>query len=314
MSFRILVTGASGFVGSTLCSALAAAGHSVRAASRKPGSMMAGEHIEWMQLPDLAESVDWAPFVAGMDIVIHLAGIAHRRGSYSGRYDRVNREATVELVRACRNQDIKRMIFMSSIGAQTGSASDQVATELDEPKPVNEYGRTKLAAEIAIQRSGVPYTILRPVIVFGPGVRANFALLARLASLPIPLPFGAFDNQRSLLSIDNLVQAVMFCLSSPQTRNQVFIVCDPQPITVAEILATLRRAAGRPAGLVPIPPFVIKAVLKVTGRSSLWNQIGRPLVASSTKLQQSGWKPKLETRQALDAMVRARATPSGARH
>ncbi len=312
MSFRILVTGASGFVGSALCSALAAAGHSVRAASRKPVST--AENIEWMQLPDLAESVNWAPFVAGMDIVIHLAGIAHRGGSYSGRYDRVNREATIELVRACHNEDIKRIIFMSSIGAQTGSAFDGVATELDEPKPVNEYGRTKLAAERAIQGSGLPYTILRPVIVFGPGVRANFALLVRLASLPIPLPFGAFDNQRSLLSIDNLVQAVMFCISSPQTRNQVFIVCDPQPITVAEILATLRRAAGRSAGLIPIPPFAIKAMVKAIGRGSLWNQFGRPLVASSAKLQQSGWKPKLETKQALEAMVRARAIPPGAGH
>src|SRR4051812_12069340 len=114
MSFRILVTGASGFVGSALCSALAAAGHSVRAASRKPVGTVA-ENIEWMQLPDLAEGVDWAPFVAGMDIVIHLAGIAHRGRSYSGLYDRVNRDATVELVRACRDQDIKRLIFMSSI-------------------------------------------------------------------------------------------------------------------------------------------------------------------------------------------------------
>jgi UDP-glucose 4-epimerase len=314
MSFRILVTGASGFVGSALCSELALAGHSVREASRTPSSTVAREHIEWMQLPNLEEGVDWASFVAGMDIVIHLAGIAHRGGSYSGRYDRINREATVELVRACRNQDIKRMIFMSSIGAQTGSASDHVATELDEPKPVNEYGRTKLAAEIEIQRSGLPYTILRPVIVFGPGVRANFAMLARLASLPIPLPFGAFDNQRSLLSIDNLVQAVMFCLSSPQTLNQVFIVCDPQPVTLPEILATLRKAAGRPTRLFSIPPFAIKALLTVTGRSSLWNQIGRPLVASSAKLQQSGWKPKLETKEALDAMVRANAPPPGALH
>jgi UDP-glucose 4-epimerase len=312
MSFRILVTGASGFVGSALCPALAAAGHGVRAASRTAAGNGAREHIEWMQLPDLEEGVDWTPFVAGMDIVIHLAGIAHRGGSYSGRYDRINREATVDLVQACREQGIKRMIFMSSIGAQTGSASDQVATELDEPKPVNEYGRTKLAAEIEIQRSGLPYTILRPVIVFGPGVRANFAQLARLAALPIPLPFAAFDNQRSLLSIDNLVQAVMFCLSSAETLNQVFIVCDPQPVTLAEILTTLRKAAGRRASLVAIPPVAIKALLTATGHSSLWNQIGRPLVASSAKLQRLGWEPKVETKQAIDAMVRANVRSPGA--
>lgn len=314
MSFRILVTGASGFVGSALCSALAAAGYSVREASRAQTSIVARERIEWMQLPNLEESVNWAPFVDGMDIVIHLAGIAHRWDSDSGRYDRINREATVGLVRASRNQGIKRIIFMSSIGAQVGSASDHVATELDEPKPINEYGRTKLAAEIEVQRSGLPYTILRPVIVFGPGVRANFARLVRLASLPIPLPFGAFDNQRSLLSIDNLVQALLFCLSSPATLNQVFIVSDPHPLTLAEIIATLRKAAGRPAGLVSIPPVVIKALLKATGREALWNQFGRSLVASSAKLQQLGWKPKVDTKKALEAVVRAKATPPGAPH
>jgi UDP-glucose 4-epimerase len=314
MSFRILVTGASGFVGSALSSALAAAGHSVREASRTPGGIVARERIEWMQLPNLEEGVEWAPFVEGMDIVIHLAGIAHRWDSNSSRYDRINREATVGLVRASRDQDIKRIIFMSSIGAQVGSASDHVATELDEPKPINEYGRTKLATEIEIQRSGLPYTILRPVIVFGPGVRANFARLVSLASLPIPLPFGAFDNQRSLLSIDNLVGAVTFCLSSPETINQVFIVSDPQPLTLAEIIATLRKAAGRPSGLVSIPPVVIKALLGATGRAALWNQFGRPLVASSAKLQQLGWKPKVETKEALEAMVRAKATPPGALH
>ncbi len=314
MSFRILVTGASGFIGSALCSALAAAGHSVRQASRTPSSSLARERIEWMQLPDLEESVDWAPFVAGMDIVIHLAGISHRWDSNSGRYDRINRDATVGLALASRNQDIKRLIFMSSIAAQVGSASDHVATELDEPKPVNDYGRTKLAAEVEIQRLGLPYTILRPVIVFGPGVRANFARLIRLASLPIPLPFGAFKNQRSLLSIDNLLEAVMFCLSSPETLNQVFIVSDPQPIAVAEIIATLRKAAGRPAGLVLIPPVAIKALLRATGREALWNQFGRSLVASSAKLQQLGWKPKVDTKTALEAMVRAKAPLPGAPH
>jgi nucleoside-diphosphate-sugar epimerase len=312
MSFRILVTGASGFVGSALCSALAEAGHMVRGASRTQNSVVAGEHIEWMQLSNLEEEVDWAPFVDGMDIVIHLAAIAQSGGLPSDSYDRINRDATAGLVRACLNHNIKRLIFMSSIGAQTGSAADVVVTELDEPKPINHYGRSKLAAEVEIQRSRLPYTILRPVIVFGPGVRANFALLARLASLPIPLPFGAFDNERSLLSIDNLVEAVMFCLSTPQTLNQVFIVSDPQPVTVAEIFATLRKGAGQPARLFPIPPVAIKLVLTALGRSALWHQIGRPLVASSAKLQQSGWRPKVGAKEALQAMMRANVPRSGA--
>jgi nucleoside-diphosphate-sugar epimerase len=307
MSFRVLVTGSSGFIGSAVSSALAAAGHSVRAASRTPGTVADLERVEWVKLPNLEDEVDWDPFVDGMDIVIHLAGIAHRSESFRGDYDTINRAVTIRLAQACRRQDIKRLIFMSSIGAQTGSASDHIATELDEPIPVNEYGRAKLAAEIEIQRSGVPYTILRPVIVYGPGVRANFALLARLAALPMPLPFGAFRNERSLLSIDNLLQAIMLCLSSPETLNQVFIVSDPQPITLAEMLATLREASGRPPGLISIPPIAIRTIMMATGRGQLWDRIGRPLVASSAKLQGVGWTPRIDTKSGLHAMVRANA-------
>jgi nucleoside-diphosphate-sugar epimerase len=313
MSFRILVTGSSGFIGSAVSAALAAAGHDVRAASRTPCAVANLDRVEWVKLPNLENEVDWEPFVRDMDIVIHLAGIAHRSDSYRGDYDAINRGATVGLVKECRRQDIKRLIFMSSIGAQTGSASDQIATETDEPRPVNEYGRAKLAAEIEIERSGVPFTILRPVIVYGRGVRANFALLARLAALPIPLPFGAFDNLRSLLSIDNLLQAVLFCLSSPETLNQTFIVCDPEPITLAEMLATLRKAEGRPPGLIAVAPVVIKAIMMATGRRSLWDRIGRPLVASSAKLQAAGWRPRIDTKAGLCLMVRANGCASGTR-
>src|SRR3954451_10389210 len=130
MSLRILVTGSSGFIGTAVTSALAAAGHHVRAASRTLG-LVDVQGVEWMKLPDLAGEVDWEPFVEGMDIVIHLAGIAHRSDSYRGDYDTINRAVTVSLVKACRDHKIKRLIFMSSIGAQTGSASDHVATELD---------------------------------------------------------------------------------------------------------------------------------------------------------------------------------------
>ncbi len=130
---------------------------------------------------------------------------------------------------------------MSSIGAQAGSAADHVVTEIDEPQPMTAYDRAKLAAEEEIRLSGVPFTILRPVIVYGPGAKANIALMVRIATLPLPLPFGAFRNRRSLLSIDNLIQAIVLCLDDPATLNQTFIVCDREPITLAEMFAMLRR-------------------------------------------------------------------------
>ncbi|MEA2994770.1 MAG: hypothetical protein QOG74_319 [Alphaproteobacteria bacterium] len=305
MSFRILVTGSSGFIGSAVSSALAAAGHSVRAASRKRTAIADRDGIEWMELPDLEREVDWTPLLDGMDIVVHLAAIAHRSHADSGEYARANRVATASLAQACRRHAIERLIFMSSIGAQAGSAADHVVTELDEPWPITAYDRAKLAAEEEIRRAGVPFTILRPVIVYGPGAKANIALIMRIAALPVPLPFGAFRNKRSLLAIDNLVHAIMICLTSPETLNQTFIVCDPEPITLAEMLTTLREATGRPSRLFPIPPLAVRAMIMAAGRQSLWDRIGRELVASSEKLQKAGWLPQVQTKAGLRAMVRA---------
>lgn len=302
MPLRILVTGSSGFIGSAVVSALAAAGHSVRAASRRP-TVARHENVEWAQLPDLESAVDWHSLVAGMDIVVHLAAIAHRSHSGSSDYEKANRVATAELAQACQRHKTKRLIFISSIGAQTGSAADEIVTELDEPRPVTAYDRAKLAAEAEIRASGVPFTILRPVIVYGPGVKANIALIMRIAASPLPLPFGAFKNRRSLLALDNLVQAVLLCLDSPATLNQTFIACDREPITLAEMLVTLREAAGQSPRLVSIPPIAVKAITVASGQRQLWDRIGRDLVASSAKLQNAGWSPQIETKAGLRAMV-----------
>jgi nucleoside-diphosphate-sugar epimerase len=304
MSLRILVTGSSGFVGSAVSSALAAAGHSVRAASRKPNRTPAEAGIEWMELPDLKKEVDWSPLVAGMDVVVHLAAIAHRNDADAGDFVRVNQVATADLAQCCRRHAVKRLIFMSSIGAQTGSAADHVVTESDEPRPVTGYDRAKLAAEEEILRSGAPFTVLRPVIVYGPGAKANIALLMRIAALPLPLPFAAFRNRRSLVAIENLVQAITLCLASPQTLNQTFIVSDPEPIALADMFAALRAGAGRSPWLVPVPPSVVKVVVTAMGRRELWDRMGRDLVASPAKLQAAGWSPQTETKAGLRAMVR----------
>jgi UDP-glucose 4-epimerase len=301
MSLRILVTGASGFIGSTLVPALAAAGHHVRAASRRPVSH--GERIEYVPLPDLAGDVDWGPFLADIDVVVNLAAIAHRQRGDAVDYDKINRGAAVALAQACVRHRVRRLIFLSSIGAQTGSASDRVLTEGDEPRPVTGYDRAKLAAEAAIRESGVPHTILRPVIVYGPHAKANIALLLRIAALPLPLPFGAFGNRRSLLAVRNLVDAITLSLDSPVMLNDTFVVADPEPLSIAEILTCLRAAAGRPAGLVPVPRGLIAGLLRLAGRSSIWDRIGRDLVVDPAKLRAAGWKPSVTTRDGLRAMV-----------
>src|SRR3954451_18680695 len=166
MPSRILVTGSSGFVGSAVSAALTRAGHLIRRASRRQEDTPGSAPTEWVALPDLQGKIDWDPIVAGVDVVVHLAAIAHRSDVDSEDYARANRLATASLARACQRYEIKRLVFMSSIGAQAGSAADRVVTEADEPSPATAYDRAKLAAEDEVRSSGVPFTILRPVIVY----------------------------------------------------------------------------------------------------------------------------------------------------
>lgn len=302
MADRILVTGASGFVGSALVPALAASGYRVRAAARKP-VIQPSEMIECVSLPDIARPIDWSPLLADIDVVVHLAGIAHRKAGDSVDYDQANRGAVADLAAACVKHNVKRLIFMSSIGAQAGSAADDELTEESIARPVTAYDRAKLAAEEAVAASGARYVNLRPVIVYGKNPKANIAILMRLAALRMPLPFGAFRNRRSLLALDNLISAVKFCIESPAVLNETFIVSDPEPMTLAEMFAVLRSAKGHRPNLFPVPPVLFASLLGAIGRSLMWDRIGRELVASSQKLQSKGWVPPLTTREGLRAMV-----------
>ena len=207
---RILVTGASGFVGRALVAELADAGHSVRAAMRQPADIFP-RSVEVIAVSDLTRPVEWRPLLRDIDTVVHLAGIAHAGPEIAEQaYDRVNRLATAELAAAARIMGIKHLVFMSSIRAQSGPASDSVLRESDAPRPTDFYGRSKLAAEDALRAAGVPFTILRPVLIYGPGVKGNFARLMALsaktmavAARPLPQPplaAGAAksDRRRSL--------------------------------------------------------------------------------------------------------------------
>jgi UDP-glucose 4-epimerase len=282
-----------------LVPALASAGHNIRAASRRRKTAIEIAGVEWIKLPDLQAEFDWSSLLDGVEIVVHLAAIANPGHSDADQLMSVNYAATARLVRACAAIGIKRLIFVSSIGAQTGPACDHVITEKDDARPVTAYGRAKLAAEEAVRGAGVPFTILRPVLVYGPGAKGNFATIMRIASLPLPLPFAAMNNRRSLLAVDNLIEAVSFCLNHDTTINQMFIVTDRDAIAFADIIVTLRRAAGRPPKLLWIPPQMLRLLTVALGQRSLWDRIGRNLIASSAEFQKLGWSPRVDTMAGL---------------
>jgi len=301
---RVLVTGASGFVGRVLTAALAGPDMAIRGAARRTADIPAGPHVEPVCLPDLASQPDWPPLLDGIDTVIHLAGLAHAGpGIEEGLYDRVNRAATGTLAQACARRNV-RLIFISSIRAQTGPVADHVLTETDAPRPTDAYGRSKLAAEDAIRRSGAAFTILRPVVMYGAGVKGNIATLLRLADTPLPLPLAGFINRRSLLAVGNLVSAIRHTLTQP-TTNDTYIVADDETISLADMIAILRTARGRRPRLFHCPPALFSASLRMAGRGDLWDRIGGTLIADAAKLRATGWRPAIDTRTGLTAMAQA---------
>jgi nucleoside-diphosphate-sugar epimerase len=302
---RILVTGASGFIGRALVAELSAQSHRVRAAMRQPADIFARE-VEVVAVSDLARPIEWRPLLRDMDAVVHLAGIAHSGpGLAEELYDRVNRAATAALAGAAAAAGIRQLVFVSSIRAQVGPSFPQAVTEVQPPQPTDAYGRSKLAAEVAIRSSPVPFTILRPALIYGAGVRGNLAALMGLARKPWPLPFGALTNRRSMLARENLIAAIHLALGSPATAGETYVVADPTPLTVAEIIAALRAGLGRHPGLLPVPRALFNLPLRALGRGELWERLGGPLVVDPGKLLAAGWRPTVETRAGLAAMVAA---------
>jgi nucleoside-diphosphate-sugar epimerase len=307
---KVLVTGATGFVGRAVVAALAADGENVhaavRASERAAPQLPFPRGVTVVSHGDLGEPVDWTPLLARMDAVVHLAGIAHAGpGLAEERYDRVNHRATETLAQAARTAGVARFVFISSIRAQTGPSADHVVSERDEPRPTDPYGRSKLAAEHAVARSGVPFTILRPVLVYGPGVKGNLRALMRLAALPVPLPFGALTGERSLVSLTNLATAISFVLRHDACAGETYVVADPEPLTLAEIVAALRHGIGKSPGLIAVPPALFRLALAALGRGSNWEQINGALMADPGKLTATGWRPEPDTKGALAAMMQS---------
>ncbi len=292
---RILVTGASGFIGTALCRALLARGHTVRAAVRRlapPGAVP--PQSDQILIRDIAAEFDRRALVDGFGTIVHLAAIAHRSNPIEAEIRRVNRDSAVRLAEAAAGI-AGRFIFLSSVKVHGEDSGSGTYGEDDALDPQDSYGRSKLEAERALTettaRNGMELVLIRPPLVYGPEVKANFLRLLGWADSGLPLPFASVRNRRSLIYVGNLVDAIARCAEHPAARGP-FLVSDDETVSTPELVSRITRALQRPARLIPVPPALLRAAGMIAGRrDEIQRLIGNLAIDSSKARRLLDWRP-----------------------
>lgn len=310
---RVLVTGASGFVGRASCRALSAAGITVTGLVRRPGPQGAGID-EWVDA-----SVDFAGIDANwparlqVDCVVHLAARVHVMSEGAAdpeaAFHGTNVEGALRVARAAWRHGVRRFVFVSSIKAMTEADSGRPVSEDDVPAPQDPYGRSKRAAEEALlhlgRETGLEVVIVRPPLVYGPEVRANFLSLMNGVWKGVPLPLGAIRARRSLVYVENLADALVHCATAPRAAQQCFHVADNDALTITEVARALGRHLGRPARLLPVPESWLRFAGRLTGRTGQVDRLVCSLQLDTSRIRTVlGWQPPHSTDDGLAATAR----------
>ncbi len=305
---QILLTGASGFVGRGLVPPLLARRHKITAAMRNLNAEF-DLHIDQVQISGLSADQKWQPLLAGKDLVIHLAARVHVMSDNSAdplvEYRRVNVDGTLHLARQAADAGVKRFIFISSIKVNGESTTGGMAYTADGPTaPTDPYGISKMEAERGLRaladETGMEVVIIRPVLVYGPGVQANFLSMMRWLHKGLPLPLGAIHNQRSLVALDNLVDLIVTCVEHSAAANQTFLVSDGEDLSTTTLLRRMAKAIGKPAHLLPLPAWMLEAGAAILGRRALAQRLCGSLQVDISKTRELlGWTPPCSVDDAL---------------
>jgi nucleoside-diphosphate-sugar epimerase len=292
---RILVTGASGFVGTALCRELLARGHTVRAAMRQripPGTVP--PQLEQILIPDIAAEFDRSALADGVGTIVHLAAIAHRSSRIEAEMRRVNCDSAVRLAEAAAGI-VRRFIFLSSVKVHGEDSGSGTYGEDDALNPEDCYGLSKLEAERALTetaaRSGMELVLIRSPLVYGPGVKANFLRLLGWIDSGLPLPFASVRNRRSLIYVGNLVDAIVRCAQHPAARGP-FLVSDEETVSTPELVSRMARALERPTRLVSVPPALLRVAGMIAGRRDEIRRLTGNLAIDSSRVRRLlDWRP-----------------------
>ncbi len=306
---NVLVTGGSGLIGRALVAELRRRGASVKSAVRgRAVEQNVGEEIE---VGDLSGSTDWSTALRDVDTVFHLAARVHqvseRHSDNAAAYQLANTEATVALAEAAVGAGVRRFVFVSSVKAMGEVSTGRPLIEDDPPHPKDAYGRSKLDAELALQRLAgqIEVTIVRPPLVYGPGVRANFLSLLKIAASGWPLPLGSATAARSMVFIDNLVDALIACATVPHRSPATYFVSDGRDVSVAELVGLLRAELGLSPRLWALPGGLVQATARLLGRADAAQRLFSPLQVDIDRIRSElGWSPPVSLEDGLRATVR----------
>lgn len=312
MKHRVFLTGASGFVGSAVLRRLLAEDMPTVATLRGNSPSLPAA-VQAVRFESFDEASQWGEALRGCDTVVHCAARVHVMNDTEAdplaAFRRVNVHGTLNLARQAVAAGVRRFIFVSSIKVNgEGTAVGQPYTADDSPQPQDPYGISKMEAEAELQAlakaSGLEVVIIRPVLVYGPGVKANFEAMMRWLSKGVPLPFGAIDNRRSLVALDNLVDLILTCVDHPAAANQVFLVSDGEDLSTTALLRRMGQALGVPPRLLPIPAWVLSGGASLLGRTALSKRLCGSLQVDIEKTRKVlGWQPPVS----VDAALRATA-------
>jgi nucleoside-diphosphate-sugar epimerase len=305
----VLLTGASGFVGAALLRRLREDGFDVVALVRTLSSLLPPVSVPTTRLGEIVGTTDFSEALAGITTVVHLAARAHimrdKAADPLAAFYAVNVEGTLNLARQCAAVGVKRFVFISSIKVN-GEATllGRPFTADDVPAPVDPYSISKMKAEqglcqIAVE-AGMEVVIIRPPLVYGPGVKANFAALMHAVQRGWPLPLGAVHNQRSFVALDNLLDFIITCMTHPQAASQTFLISDGQDLSTNELVRGMAQAAGVPARLLPVPVWVLQAGASLLGkRDAVQRLCGNLQIDMSKARSVLGWLPPVSVDEGL---------------
>lgn len=303
---KFLITGASGFVGRALCNELTTQGQYVKAVVRS--RELSINYVKLQTIATLGQNFDGSEMLQGIDSVIHLAARVHIMNDQSINplqdFLDVNFYGTINLAKQAAATGVKRFVYVSSIKVNGEYAEDKPFDEGDLANPQDHYAVSKWKAEQALRQlseeTAMEIVIIRPPLVYGPGVKANFLRLLNMVNKSVPLPLASINNRRSMVYIGNLVDAIITCAIHPKAANQTYLVSDKESVSTPELIRNIAQALGRRIYLLPFPIYVMKYLARLVGKSAAVNRLTQSLVIDSSKIRQDlDWTPPFTMTQGL---------------